>query len=1091
MAEEEEGLLSMTSSANLTVNPFDTVSLDSMHLPAFSPSVFKPSQDTPCSKKKSGFRWSIDQMSLLYPADIDELPQQQDASFIPKEKEEQVQEAINQFFSQKVVVPSPWSQSKPMKQVTFSPKPPSVSILSEHSAENSVCSSTNGSFLGNVSGKCDVSCQTAITLPLNFDLEAFLGKGRFMYTKSSVESFPVAPLRRKLFTQSESSSNGLPSASPLSVSSRESGPFSPSISPIKSSQECSPAEYGHVPKTPSSVESQFSSSPIARFRTTPLRPVPHVQHQASPLCGKMESPLMSPIREVPQGLPPSPISHSPVESLSNGDHISPLVIKGTSLYQPPRPSENMMETSFSKVGILEFRPQMADVGRDGEEKEGMEGRTKLSPNLRGISENEREGEGEMDRRRESLMKVFDRSDREEEFDHGSIEEFDENVGEELMERRKDFTLGLTRELSPIQKIGDHISTLDEPGCSSRLHGTQEESSMDTSLMSNRGQLRENIHASSPPRKNIPCDFSLEASTALSPIPKTSDLPLSLPLSPVRAGADETKDGVKIQSFRPKGCHKMVSFHIGTEFSPIRCAESGSHHILGQTLPITSSRVHESNTELLMETSLFSFDGQEEAEGDRSERVENLGADTDGPGNMIKVFRTSPQEDAAGSKLLDNVSRGTEDVHKEVEYLESSRDELRQKYVKTAAKDIIERDSMDPPLLHECKDDCVSNSAEDGAFRHPPENLKMFLRTSSIRDGATSSCCRPYEPCDHSSACWVADSNSSSLKGEALLGERSFPLQSPMVSPTCLTSTMRYGTPTANPPFGLPARGVQSATPSMDFSSVSLIANASSTKETVQTCEEVDHSTGTTRGRFHQESSKDPRFDEVDFYERIEDCSMQTSFRKSVPCSMTTSRSYDSLRKYAEEKANTSVQEDWLMTSLSEADLQSHRSSELQEMVPGGRESAGTAPAGLLQRGVNELGAAAQQGHNSHPFQRSASDPLQGAEMREGSNSFDFQPSHPMEDMQEGSMSVHNETSNIGHATERGSLSRLNVHQKLYLNTNVQEGLISGDISKTDVTPLRPISVNLLSHVTRAGVDSGYNTHSANVSMDIGDVENSS
>ena len=80
------------------------------------------------------------------------------------------------------------------------------------------------------------------------------GKGRFMYTKSSVESFPVAPLRRKLFTQSESSSNGLPSASPLSVSSRESGPFSPSISPIKSSQESSPAEYGHVPKTPSSVE---------------------------------------------------------------------------------------------------------------------------------------------------------------------------------------------------------------------------------------------------------------------------------------------------------------------------------------------------------------------------------------------------------------------------------------------------------------------------------------------------------------------------------------------------------------------------------------------------------------------------------------------------------------------------------------------------------------------------------------------------------------------------------------------------------------------------------------------------------------------
>lgn len=141
-----------------------------------------------------------------------------------------------------------------------------------------------------------------------------------------------------------------------------------------------------------------------------------------------------------------------------------------------------METSLSKAGILEFRPQMADVGREGEEKEGIEGRTKLSPNSRGISENEREREREMDRRQES---VFDRSDREDEFDHGSIEEFNENVGEE---RRKDFTLGLTRELSPIQKIGDHISTLDEPGCSSRLHGTQEESSMDTSLMSNRGRF---------------------------------------------------------------------------------------------------------------------------------------------------------------------------------------------------------------------------------------------------------------------------------------------------------------------------------------------------------------------------------------------------------------------------------------------------------------------------------------------------------------------------------------------------------------------------------------------------------------------------
>ena len=55
MVEEEEGPLSMTASSssasNLTMNPFETASLDSMHLPAFSPSVFKPSQRSASSKK--------------------------------------------------------------------------------------------------------------------------------------------------------------------------------------------------------------------------------------------------------------------------------------------------------------------------------------------------------------------------------------------------------------------------------------------------------------------------------------------------------------------------------------------------------------------------------------------------------------------------------------------------------------------------------------------------------------------------------------------------------------------------------------------------------------------------------------------------------------------------------------------------------------------------------------------------------------------------------------------------------------------------------------------------------------------------------
>ena len=45
-------------------------------------------------------------------------------------------------------------------------------------------------------------------------------------------------------------------------------------------------------------QSQFSSSPISSVKATPRRPAHHIPYQASPLCGAMESPSMSPIREI-------------------------------------------------------------------------------------------------------------------------------------------------------------------------------------------------------------------------------------------------------------------------------------------------------------------------------------------------------------------------------------------------------------------------------------------------------------------------------------------------------------------------------------------------------------------------------------------------------------------------------------------------------------------------------------------------------------------------------------------------------------------------------------------------------------------------
>lgn len=1022
--DEEEGPLSMTSSmsaANLTINPFETASLDSMHLPAFSPSVFKQSQNTPCSKKKNGFRWSIDQMSMLFPADIDELPQQQETSLLSKEKEEQVQEAINQFFSQKDVVPSPWSHCKPMKQVTFSPKPPSVSVLSDHSAENSVCSSTNGSFLGSLSGKVDVSCQTALTIPLNFDLEALLGKGRFIYTKSSVESFPVAPLRRKLFTQSESSSNGGgPSASPLSLtSSRESGPFSPSISPIKSSQESSPPERGCIPYTPNSMESQFSSSPIAHHKATPGRLTPRIRHQASPLCGSMESPSMSPISEVNQhssmnGAPPSPITGSPNTSETGFDHISPYHGHSSSVGQHPISSEHMIHTSLLKHSPPIFKPHMADIGG------GQDGR----------------GEDEDD-------------------DDGEIE------------GRKDFTLGLTRELSPIQKIGDQILTLDEPGCSSRLHGTQEESIMDTSLLSNKGELHESLQAcpaSPPQRHNIPCDFSLEASTVLSPIPKTGDLQLhhqEVPVTPYRAKAG---DGIDNHSRPHKGRHKMVSFHIGTDFSPIRCPESSADQNSCQTVPITSSRVHESNTDILMETSLFSVD-----DTDR----EGSGAFDDVDGDVNVVMKSTSTRESANE--IDDVSDERFNIVRASSRRSDHCSPTSRFGIEGSGQSGIEDGPMGmkqnvgavspgcdihshvkfSPAQFEPKDDGQSSMAS----KQHSESISATPRGREVVESACrSSECRS---CDHGSACWVADSNLSSVNAK---GSNWPHLQGMASAANCLTSTMRYGTPSNRPQFQYARKNEGAITSLMDLSLVSMIA---SDAETQQSSHNPVRSPDMLATRLHSKFSENSRVDKVKFEEKAEEHVLQTSFSKVGPGFMRTSRSYDSLRKFAEEKGMDHEEDDWLMTSFSENDLQGSRTStELHDRVAcKGSPDVHVPSVSIKQH--NEL----QQGSNSYFV-------FQGAQPK--------LHSYRELEMQKGPMSENQQKRQLITGMEQGDDISADL-QKGHCVREVQEGIMSGEGHQRELSPVRPLSVDLLSHCIRSGIDSGYNTNSATVSMEVADI----
>ncbi|XP_056636304.1 protein aurora borealis [Diorhabda sublineata] len=86
------------------VNPFERRLINRLHLPTFSPSVFG-TVSTPKSEEK--FKWTIDDISSLKPADIDEATISQHVFEEDPLEESMVQQKIDEFFSEKVIVPSP------------------------------------------------------------------------------------------------------------------------------------------------------------------------------------------------------------------------------------------------------------------------------------------------------------------------------------------------------------------------------------------------------------------------------------------------------------------------------------------------------------------------------------------------------------------------------------------------------------------------------------------------------------------------------------------------------------------------------------------------------------------------------------------------------------------------------------------------------------------------------------------------------------------------------------------------------------------------------------------------------------------------
>ncbi|CAH1155889.1 unnamed protein product [Phaedon cochleariae] len=88
------------------INPFEHHLVDRLHLPMFSPSVFAK-VSTPKSDEKTKFKWTIDDISSLKPADIDEGTISQHVIEEDPQVESLVQEKINRFFSEEVILPSP------------------------------------------------------------------------------------------------------------------------------------------------------------------------------------------------------------------------------------------------------------------------------------------------------------------------------------------------------------------------------------------------------------------------------------------------------------------------------------------------------------------------------------------------------------------------------------------------------------------------------------------------------------------------------------------------------------------------------------------------------------------------------------------------------------------------------------------------------------------------------------------------------------------------------------------------------------------------------------------------------------------------
>ncbi|KAK2818087.1 hypothetical protein Q7C36_022020 [Tachysurus vachellii] len=245
-----------------------------------SPSVFRCSRASSVTPAK--FKWSIDEMANLLPVHIDPEDIHRQALFMSQNRadaeiEQKRQNAIEQFFTKDAIVPSPWGPPATKQSALLSHE--KIAGLSSPliTEENSPAK------------KIHATCQTVLSLPVDFNIEKVLGD----YCRTDdvseqvQESLSSSSLRRKLFLDGHAS--GSDSSSPPSPEREAHG----GSREMMSSVIVSPMKCGITATTPSS--GQFSSSPIQeRGRAYSLGSVtsPMFPELSSP---RFQSPTVSPI----------------------------------------------------------------------------------------------------------------------------------------------------------------------------------------------------------------------------------------------------------------------------------------------------------------------------------------------------------------------------------------------------------------------------------------------------------------------------------------------------------------------------------------------------------------------------------------------------------------------------------------------------------------------------------------------------------------------------------------------------------------------------------------------------------------------------